>query len=90
MFDINLSYNLLVKPKNFFLIEESDSPLNSDAEDEEAPGPSNLRKRTASGSLIGEINPLAFFSNADAKSMKDEVDELLSCDDDDDKPDNRG
>ena len=57
---------------------------NEVTKDEAIAGPSSSRKRTASGNLIEGINPLAFFSNVDTKMMEDEVDEILSGDDEDD------
>lgn len=45
------------------------------------PGPSR-RTRTQSGQLLEDVNPLMFFSPDEKNNMTDEVEKILSDDDD--------
>ncbi|XP_076041631.1 RNA polymerase II subunit A C-terminal domain phosphatase-like isoform X2 [Oratosquilla oratoria] len=57
--------------------DEYDDDNEEENESEAVAGPSKDRRRTPSGSLIGDINPLAFFSNDDMQDMDKEVEEML-------------
>ncbi|KAK8739925.1 hypothetical protein OTU49_003269 [Cherax quadricarinatus] len=69
-------------PHHCFFPDPSWLKHNSDTEQTD-PGPSG-RTRTASGSLLQDVNPLMFFSPDEKNNMTDEVEKILSDEDDDD------